>query len=117
MLEKQKEIQKERLEELFKLIKENPDLPILPMVDGEIVSNDKCAYWMGSWGSAYIGEYYITDGEVFEKDEDLDEIEKVLSAEYGYDVFKYMSDVAAVDTYNKLPWRKAIIVYIDLPEV
>ena len=31
MLEKQKE----RLEELFRLIKENPDLPILPMVDSD----------------------------------------------------------------------------------
>lgn len=38
-----KKTQKERLDELFKLIKENPDLPILPMVDSEIVADDYCA--------------------------------------------------------------------------
>ena len=33
-----KKKQKERLAELFRLIKENPDLPILPMVDSEVVA-------------------------------------------------------------------------------
>ena len=55
------EKQKERLEELFRLIKENPDLPILPMVDSEIVADDGYAQWTGSWGRAHIEEYYITE--------------------------------------------------------
>lgn len=114
MLEKQKE----RLEELFRLIKENPDLPILPMVDSEIVADDECAYWTGSWGSAYVGEYYITDGRIHFKDsDDWDEIKSVLSSEYGDTIFETMSDETAIGTYNNLPWIKAIIVYIDLPEV
>ena len=45
-----KKTQKERLDVLFKLIKENPDLPILPMVDSEIVADDFCARWTGSRG-------------------------------------------------------------------
>ena len=51
------EKQKERLEELFRLIKENPDLPILPMVDSEIVAACGYATWTGSWGRADVVEY------------------------------------------------------------
>lgn len=114
MLEKQKE----RLKELFQLIKENPDLPILPMVNSEIVADDGYARWTASWGSAYVGEYYITDEAVhFKESDDWGEVEEVLSSEYGYTVYESMDDEAALSTYNNLPWIKAIIVNIDLPEV
>ena len=51
------EKQKERLEELFRLSKENPDLPILPMVESESVADDGYAQWTGSWGSEHIEKY------------------------------------------------------------
>ena len=41
--------ERENREELFRLIKENPELPIVPMVDAEIVADD-CGYWIGAWG-------------------------------------------------------------------
>ena len=44
------EKQKENLEKLFLLIKENHELPIVAMVDSEIVADDCCCRWMGSWG-------------------------------------------------------------------
>ena len=34
----------EKFTELLKLIKENPDLPVLPMVDGEICAGDDYGY-------------------------------------------------------------------------
>ena len=112
------EKQKERLEELFRLIKENPDLPILPMVDSEIVADDGYAQWTGSWGRAHIEEYYITEERIhFKESDDFGEVEDVLSSEYGYTGFETMSDEGALSTYNNLPWIKAIIVDIDLPEV
>lgn len=40
------------LAELMKLAQENPELPIVPIVDSEIVEDDGYARWLGSWGSA-----------------------------------------------------------------
>lgn len=36
--------------ELIRLIQENPDLPIIPMVNEEVVADDSYTYWMGEWG-------------------------------------------------------------------
>ena len=46
-------------EKFLKLVKENPDLPIVPMVDEEVVADDCSTYWMGEWGYSEVTEYYI----------------------------------------------------------
>ena len=113
-----KKTQKERLDELFKLIKDNPELPILLMVDSEIVADDGYVRWSASWGSSEIDEYYITKEKVhFKDDDDWEEIADVLSSEFGYDVYEGMSDTTAKEVYNNLSWIRAIVVNIDLPEV
>ncbi len=67
--------QKEKLEELFQLIKDNTDLLILPMVDSEIVADDGYSRWTASWGSAYVGEYIIGNERVwFKEDEEAEEV-------------------------------------------
>lgn len=109
------EKRKERWEELFRLIKENPDLPILPMVDSEIVADDGYARWTASWGSAYVGEYIVGDERVYFKDED--EAEDVLNDCIGGKDFYTVPEAEVERRYNELPWIKAIIVNIDLPEV
>lgn len=109
--------ERENREELFRLIKENPELPIVPMVDAEIVAED-CGYWLGAWGRAEVDEYFISeraervfyksDGDVF------DVLERHLSDEE----FEALpeSEEECRPYYDKLPWIKAIIVYINLPE-
>lgn len=110
-----KKTQKERLDVLFKLIKENPDLPILPMVDSEIVADDCCARWTGSWGSSEIKDYIIGAERVHFKDED--DLENVLNdCTDGVDYWEVPEDVVERE-YNNLPWVRAIVVNIDLPEV
>lgn len=107
--------QKEKLEELFQLIKDNTDLPILPMVDSEIVADDGCSRWTASWGSAYVGGYIIGNERVWFKNDD--DAEEVLNDCVGGIDF-YETEVEKVhEEYEKLPWIKAIIVNIDLPEV
>ena len=49
-------IEKENREKLFKLMQENPDLPVVAMVDAEIVAGDDFGRWMGSWGNAQIDD-------------------------------------------------------------
>ncbi len=112
--------QKGYLENLLKLIKENPELPIVPMVAGEIVADDSCGYWMGSWGSAWVDEYLLpkmgsdeavcfkSDGDVF------DTLEKFLPLE----VWEALPDTESEckKIYDALPWTKAILIYIELPD-
>ena len=60
------EKERKNLEELFKLMRENPDLPVVPMVDGEIPGDD-CGYWMGAWGTAKLDEYLVASDRVIIK--------------------------------------------------
>lgn len=105
------------LEELFRLMGENPELPVVPMVDGEIVGDDY-GRWLGAWGSCYIGEYIIGDERLhFKEEDDFCEVENTLTdGRLDYVQFEAMSDEEAKSIYADLPWIKAIIVNIDLPE-
>ena len=105
--------EKNYTEELFKLIAENPDLPIVPMVYCDVVADDY-GRWLGAWGSSYIGEYILGEDRVhFREDDDPSEVEKVLFEQYGRDYYLDISDEQKA--YAELPWIKAIIVNIDLP--
>ncbi len=45
-------------EKLLNLIAENPELPIIPVVDSEVVADDSYGYWRGWWGRAEVTEFY-----------------------------------------------------------
>lgn len=110
------EKEKQYREELFKLMQENPDLPVVPMVDSDIVADD-CGHWLGAWGSSEIGEYLLGEERVFfRENDDPSELERVLSDKFGYDVIESWSDEEWEKAYAELPWIKAIIVYINLPD-
>ena len=59
--------------ELLKLVQENQDLPIVPMVDSEIVAEDGYNWWLGSFGHSVVDSYvyveYYGDNRFFTKDE------------------------------------------------
>ena len=106
-----------KTEELLKLIQENPDLPVVPMVDYEIVGDDSCTWWLGSWGRCEVNEYYCGRERVHFKDDDE---ENVLTDMVGC---KYSCDPQGRDVYDlpdeewdklyaSIPWIKCIVVYI-----
>lgn len=103
--------------EPFRLIQENPDLPIVPMVDGEIVADD-CGYWLGSWGRADVDEYFISERaeRVFFKSDD--DVFDVLERHLPDEEFEKLPEAEEEcrPFYDALPWTKAIIVYINLPD-
>ena len=111
------ENEKENREELFKLMKENPELSIVPMVNSEIVEDD-FGYWVGAWGRAKIDEYFISkraERIFFKSDDDVfDVLERHMSNE-EFDALPE-SEEECRKFYDALPWNKAIIVYINLPE-
>ena len=110
------EKERKNREELFKLVQENPDLPIVAMVDYEVVGDDS-GRWLGSWGSSRIEEYLMGEERIhFRDDDDPSEIEKVLSEKYGYDRYMDMNEEQEKEAYANMPWIKGIVVNIDLPE-
>lgn len=113
-----------KTQEFLELVKQNPDLPIVPMVDSEIVADDGYAWWLGSFGCASVGEYVSIkmygENRFFTKDEQ-DEIEEYfadnLADERDYDLHEGEIEKLVHEQAENLPWVKAIIVYIKLPEV
>lgn len=106
----------ENVRNLINLIKQNPDLPIVPMVEYDVVDDDY-GTWMGKWGQARVDEYllisnneYVVGTVYFKSDED---IEGVLYRYFSEDEYERMTDGEALDKYEKLPWIKAIIVDIN----
>lgn len=99
-------------------MQENPELPVVAMVYSEVVQDDGYSRWMGAWGSSSIEEYFIGEEQIhFREEDDFDEVEETLTdGQMCYDDFEAMSDEEAVGAYNALPWIKAIVVNIDLPE-
>lgn len=107
------------LNELLQLMKDNPSLPVIPMVDTEIVLGDEYGYWMASFGKCEVKEFAIDewygDGIVRYKNEphaEDDLIEAIAECKYEGTDEDYEK---AKEEAEKL-WTKAIIVYIELPE-
>ena len=114
------ELEREYRKELFKLMQENPDLPVIPFVDTEVVAGDGFGKWMGSWGNARVDEFLIParDWEpIIYKSENFD-VSDTLEKYLSYEEFDKLPDVPSewLKRYDVLPWQKAIIVDIVLPE-
>lgn len=108
------EKEKKNREELFKLMREHPDLEVLPMVDEEIVADDCCSWWLGSWGSAEIQKYITTKERIYFDDDDE---ETVLEAVKGWEWYENATDEEVAAAFKELPWTEAITVYIKLPNI
>lgn len=104
----------ENIVELLRLVKENPDLPVVPMVDAEIVWDD-CGYFMAAFGTAMVDEFIISErnGRIYFKSDDdvFDVLEHVLSDE-EFDALP-QSEAECRPRFEALPWTRAIIVYVN----
>ena len=110
-------------EELARLILENPELPVLCMVEYEIVAGDDCNRWAASIGECKIREYTYTevgycDSEVIFWREEAEKLVDALAedAESRINTTYEEARQQAWEKVNAMPWKKAIVVNIDLPE-
>lgn len=107
------------MNDLIKLIAENPDLPIVPMVDAEVVGDDCYAYWMGKWGECEVTEYYLGRERVhFHTDDEEDVLNDMVGCKYGHDgrgrdIYE-LTDAEWEELYKTIPWTKCIVVYITV---
>lgn len=105
------------IEQLLQLIKDNPDLPVVPVVDSEVVEDDYDRYWFGKWGQSEVTEYYSGRKHTYFKDDDIEDILRDLDGckcccdPQGRDIYN-LSDDEWKRLYESLPWVKCIAVYI-----
>lgn len=102
--------------EIIRLIEENPDLPVIPMVDSEVVADDG-GYWQGKWGRCEVTEYYNGREYIhFRDDDEEDVLNDMVGCKYGYDLqgrdIYDLTDDEWDELYNNIPWVKCIAVYI-----
>lgn len=104
----------QKTEELIQLIKENPTLPIVPMVNYEVCSEDH-SYWTGKFGDCAVEEYAVYNEHFYT---DKDELKEDYYND-NEDFFEGLPDDEAEKLLEKKTghwWIKAIIVYIELPD-
>lgn len=109
-------------EELLSLVKENPTLPIVAMVDGEVCNGEEDGYWVGGVTCASIEEIWEDDytGRAWSRrDAEIDPVDFIYNIEQTEEVTK-IGDLSAVDAgpeaikfIGKLPWTKCIVIYIE----
>lgn len=120
---KQVEKQTENLKELFDLIRKHPDLPIVAMVDSEIVADDG-GFWLGEWGRCEVDKYIVHEdyGVIFYEQGNPDTV-SIFERYFDYEecgIDEELPDEKALplmkEKIDTLHWTEAIIVYIVLPE-
>lgn len=113
--------------DLLKLSAANPTLPIVAMVQSEVVDGEDYGYWAGMVVGAEIEELWTCweyDGRTWTREEAEDdladfmesigqteEVEKIQALPDG-PLFKR----AAMKFIAGLPWEKAIVLFVDTLE-
>ena len=131
---------KKNIRKLLKLIQDHPDLPVICLVDSNIVGGDY-GRWMAQIGGCGVGEYASYNERFYNDREDFiedyyDHNDEILDQRFGYN--PRMSFPEALKRYKKenieankaaeaqldkyleevanRAFKKAIIVYIDTPD-
>lgn len=109
-------------EKLLDLVKENPTLPLVAMVDGEVCFGEEDGYWPGAVVVAQIEELWQDDytGRTWtHRDAEIDPIDFIDNIEQTEEVTKIRElspadeESEAQKFIGKLPWTKYIVIYID----
>ena len=110
------EKQQKNINTLLKLIKENPKLEIVPMVDTECVFSDDYSCWMAEWGKTKVDEYWCGNERIYFKEQDFDTLVEDF-IDNNYEDYPGLTDVEleklAEEKVNSYKWVKAIVVHIQ----
>jgi len=109
----------EKINQLLELVKNNPELPIYPMVYYEVCCGEDFNYWMGSWQEARLDEVWHTDERIYFKSKHYDDL---VDKEVDNNIDEWEScpdklkEEMACDIVDKYEWKKCIVVKIYLPD-
>lgn len=118
--------QKEYVRQFIELVQNTGDVPIIPMVDSEIVADDSYGRWTGSFGDSRLTWYYMgherihfNDYTEYDEEEIINDLsredEKRLIPADCTDVYD-LSEEQWKEIIGELEWKLAIVVNIDTPD-
>lgn len=83
--------QSEKLTQLLELMQANPELPVIPCVDGDVVGGDEYCCWLGSWGESAVQEFIIGKERTYYREDDICEMNDVLYERYDPELVDSMT--------------------------
>lgn len=101
-------------QELRELIIDNPDLPVVFMVNSDVVVDDFYANWLASISSVKVGEYCCYKTRYYDDQIELEE-EYYVDHEDELKNLKDNEIDRIIKERTSSWWRKAIIVYVGVP--
>lgn len=107
--------QKDKNKLFLDLVREHPDYPIIPLVDGDVVSDYEDGRFFGNFGFSYVGEF-LDCGEKFYQDRDdfIEDWTDTHCDDEGYvKLSNQQFDALAGRVCDKQDWKRVIYVYID----
>ncbi|WP_148466784.1 hypothetical protein [Paenibacillus senegalimassiliensis] len=108
------QIQKENVAKLLKLIAENPDLRVLPMVDSEIVADDGYNRWTAVFGSAQVDEVVSMGERIYIRSDDEEQlINEAYDKLYDDKLTDKEAEKKAESIVGSYEWEKVILVNIN----
>ncbi len=111
-------------EKFLRLAAENPNLPIVAMVQYEVVADDSFSYWLGEIEAVDVEELWVSDGRTWTREEAEYECLAIVDDYAPDDVVakieslpdEKMQEQAAMEWINGLPWTKCIVIFIGTPD-
>lgn len=107
--------QKNKNKLFLDLVREHPDYPIIPLVDGDVVPDYEDGRFFGSFGFSYIGEF-LDCGEKCYQDRD-EFLEEWMDAHNDDIELRDMNEQEfenyAINFCDRQKWKDVIYVYID----
>lgn len=95
--------QSEKLTQLLELMQANPELPVIPCVDGDVVSGDEYYCWLGSWGESAVQEFVIGRERTYYREDDISEMNDVLCEHYDPELVDNMTEAAIRELHARGP--------------
>lgn len=119
-MKKEIEFQQENLNNLLNLMKDNPTLRVVPMVDSDIVGGDDYSCWLGRFGKAEVDEIWSDDERIYFRSWDFENlVDEFMESSDNEELFKNLSDDEAIkiaeNHIDDLNWEKVISVRIHTP--
>lgn len=102
----------ENIEALREMLCKHPDLPVICMVDGEIVPEDNGCRWLAKVGAVWREKVWIGAEGVYCYDNKRVDEDAINDPNCVYPEME-LTDERAKEVYDGLPWIECIVLNID----
>ena len=111
---------------LINILQTNADLPLMALVDSDVVADDCYVSWFGDVNDAYISEVWAGKEKTYFIDEVLDNMIDFIDIEFPEKSIGNIYDLSdeEIDKWMKkaekfilsLPWKKYIVLTVTTPD-